>query len=253
MFNTVKQHCESPESVNSYHLREFPTCLGTFLLLEGAMANIDQRAALERLIKMRREDYAGLSRLLGRNAAYIQQFIKRGVPRKLDEDDLRLLARYFGVSEAELGGRDAYSPDGDSGMVRVPRLDVGASAGPGALNHSETPISHLAFEQAWLRRLCGRSTPNLSAIRVQGDSMSPTLADGDDILVDQSDGVERLRDGIYVLRRDDSLMVKRLAVAPSSRLVTIKSDNRAYPEWRDCELEALAIIGRVVWAGRKVS
>ncbi len=62
------------------------------------MGAIDQRAALERLIRERREDYAGLSRLLGRNAAYVQQFIKRGVPRKLDPDDLRLLARYFGVS-----------------------------------------------------------------------------------------------------------------------------------------------------------
>ena len=213
---------------------------------------IDQRAALERLIRERREDYAGLSRLIGRNAAYIQQFIKRGVPRKLDDDDLRVLARYFGVAEEMLGGRGS-SASGESAMVRVPRYDVGASAGHGALADQESPVSHMAFEQSWLRRLCTGGTSDLSFIRVQGDSMTPTLADGDDILVDRSDGPARLRDGIYVLRREETLMVKRLAVSPSARLVTIKSDNPAYPEWRDFDLAAIEIIGRVVWAGRKVS
>ena len=43
----------------------------------------DARAVLQKLIEDRREDYSGLSRLIGRNAAYIQQFIKRGTPRKM--------------------------------------------------------------------------------------------------------------------------------------------------------------------------
>ena len=66
------------------------------------MANADKfdtRLALDQLIRERGEDYASLSRLIGRNSAYIQQFIKRGVPRKLDEDDRRILADYFGVSQ----------------------------------------------------------------------------------------------------------------------------------------------------------
>ncbi len=117
------------------------------------MAMIDQRAALERLIEARQEDYAGLSRLLGRNAAYVQQFIKRGSPRRLHEDDLRTLARYFGVSVADLGGQVPEAGHPASGMIRIPRLDVGASAGHGALNDGERAISHLAFEEAWLRRL----------------------------------------------------------------------------------------------------
>ena len=53
----------------------------------------DPRANLDRLIRERGEDYVGLSRLLGRNAAYVQQYIKRGTPRRLAEDDRRLLAR----------------------------------------------------------------------------------------------------------------------------------------------------------------
>ena len=214
------------------------------------MAAVDQRAALERLIRDRREDYAGLSRLLGRNAAYVQQFIKRGVPRKLDPDDLGLLARYFGVPEEELGGRSPEGPG--AGLVRVPRLDVGASAGPGALAEGEAVISHIGFAPEWLRRLCPSGTARLSLIRVEGDSMAPTLSEGDEILVDRDDSGARLRDGIYVLRRDEALMVKRLAVSPAGGRVTIKSDNPAYPQWPDCELAEIDVIGRVVWAGRRI-
>lgn len=218
------------------------------------MDRLDPRETLARLLKERGEDFAGLSRLIGKNPAYIQQFIKRGTPRKLDEDDRRTIARYLGVSEALLGGPASQSSDDSTdGMTKVPRLDVGASAGPGAINDTEAAVSHIAFDPKWLRQLCKGSTNHLSFIRVQGDSMSPTLADGDDILVDGADGADRLRDGIYVLRREDTLMVKRLAINPFASRATIKSDNPAYPEWKDCELSTLAIIGRVVWAGRRLS
>src|SRR5688572_13870883 len=218
------------------------------------MDRLDPREALDRLLKERGEDYAGLSRLIGKNPAYIQQFIKRGTPRKLDEEDRRTIARYLGVGEELLGGRDPQqTDDGTGGMIRVPRLDVEASAGHGAIAEGEGVVAHIAFDPKWLRQLCKGGTNKLSFIRVQGDSMSPTLADGDDILVDGADGADRLRDGIYVLRRDDALMVKRLATNPFDSRATIKSDNPAYPEWKDCELSTLAIIGRVVWAGRRLS
>lgn len=218
------------------------------------MDRIDPREALDRLLKERGEDYAGLSRLIGKNPAYIQQFIKRGTPRKLDEDDRRTIARYLGVSEELLGGRGSRQADDDAGgMIRVPRLDVDASAGHGAIAEGEEVVAHIAFDPNWLRQLCKGGTNKLSFIRVQGDSMSPTLADGDDILVDGADGADRLRDGIYVLRREDTLMVKRLAINPFAARATVSSDNPAYPEWRDCDLSTLAIIGRVVWAGRRLS
>lgn len=218
------------------------------------MDRIDPRDTLARLLKERGEDFAGLSRLIGKNPAYIQQFIKRGTPRKLDEEDRRTIARYLGVSEALLGGPPGPgSDDSTEGMIKVPRLDVGASAGHGAITDGEAAVSHIAFDPKWLRQLCKGGTNHLSFIRVQGDSMSPTLADGDDILVDGADGADRLRDGIYVLRRDDTLMVKRLAINPFAARATITSDNPAYPEWKDIELSTLAIIGRVVWAGRRLS
>ena len=64
----------------------------------------DPRLVLERLCAERGEDFAGLSRMLGRNPAYIQQFVRRGVPKRLKEEERRKLARYFAVPEALLGG-----------------------------------------------------------------------------------------------------------------------------------------------------
>jgi len=220
---------------------------------------VDARETLHRLMTERGDSSVALSRLLGRNAAYIQQFIKRGIPRKLDEDDRRTLARYYGVPEAMLGGpaeMPAIAPPGlartrGAKFVAIPRLAVGASAGPGALVGSEGVEAQFGFDAAWLRRLTA-DPANVSAIRVQGDSMMPTLADGDDILVDRGDAGERLRDGIYVLRIDDALNVKRLALNPAGRTVTIGSDNAAYPSWPDVPMARVDVIGRVVWVGRKV-
>src|SRR5436853_7584908 len=107
------------------------------------MAETDPRLLLDRLIQERGEDYAGLSRLLGRNPAYVQQYIKRGSPRRLAEEDRRRLARYFGVDEALLGGVPAERAD--EGLVSVPRLDVRASAGPGALDDGERPLGRTGF------------------------------------------------------------------------------------------------------------
>ncbi len=217
----------------------------------------DVRAALETLIRDRRDDYASLSRLIGRNAAYIQQFIHRGVPRKLDEDDRRLLARYFSVDEAVLGGpvsQDRVKPLGRKqagGIVLIPRLSIGASAGPGALVQDELAQAQIGFEADWLRKF-GSNPSDLSIIQVKGDSMAPTLADGDDILVDRGDAALRLRDGIFVMRIDDALIVKRVALNPVNRTVTIRSDNPSYPDWTDCDPASIDVIGRVIWIGRKL-
>lgn len=215
----------------------------------GVMSDV--RITLQRLIDERGEDYLSLSRLLGRNAAYIQQFIKRGTPKKLPEDHRRVLARYFGVSEQSLGGPPPEIVPG--GLVAVPRLAIDASAGPGAVAGDERAGAHFAFDPKWLRTIGAGDVQRMSMIRVDGDSMEPTLADGDEILVEAFEGRDPLRDGIYVVRRDDALIVKRLALNPTGKRVSIISDNPAYPIVPDCPLKSVDVVGRVVWAGRRVS
>jgi hypothetical protein len=212
---------------------------------------LDPRSVLERLCVERGEDFAGLSRMLGRNAAYVQQFVRRGVPKRLKEEERRKLARYFSISEALLGG-PPDEPIAPEGLVSIKRHPVGVSAGPGSIAGHEFGKPYFGFDERWLKALTATPPSNLSIVRVEGDSMSPTLNDGDDILVDLGDTFERLRDGIYVLRLDESLIVKRLALNPMGRRVTVQSDNPAYPDWPDCGLEGIHCIGRVIWSGRKI-
>ncbi|OHC91237.1 MAG: peptidase S24 [Sphingomonadales bacterium GWF1_63_6] len=217
----------------------------------------DARTALERLIADRGENYADLSRLIGRNPAYIQQFIKRGTPRKLDEDDRRVLARYFGVSEQMLGGAAVPIAAAAARMrslpavVAVPRLALGASAGGGTLDEDERAAGVMAFDAQWLRHL-GVRPQRVSIIRVDGESMAPTLSDGDDIMVDHDDDALRLRDGVYVLRLDGVLMVKRIAIGPLRGRFSVVSDNVHYPDWADIDPALVDIVGRVVWTGRRL-
>jgi phage repressor protein C with HTH and peptisase S24 domain len=212
---------------------------------------IDARETLQRLCAERGVDFAGLSRLVGRNPAYIQQFVRRGTPRRLPETERRVIADFFGISESLLGGPAPIDSPGE-GMVSVPLLPLRAAAGAGAVADDERPRAHLAFEQAWLRRLTSASAEHLSLIQVSGDSMAPTLTDGDELLIDRSDSARRLRDGVYVLRIDDMLVVKRLTLHPVTRRATVQSDNPAYADWPDCDPSELKIIGRVIWTGRRV-
>ena len=60
-------------------------------------------------------------------------------------------------------------------------------------------------------------------------------------------------DGIYVIRVDEALIVKRIALNPVTRRVTVQSDNPAYADWPDLALADVNCIGRVIWAARRVA
>jgi phage repressor protein C with HTH and peptisase S24 domain len=210
------------------------------------------RARLLELSQERGVSLASLSELLGRNPTYLQQFIRKGSPRKLEEQDRATLARFFGVSEAELREAQDNSyvkpPRRETGAwVDVPRLDLGASAGPGALPGGEGAFDTFRFSRRWLAEQ-GLERAQLSAIRVEGDSMEPLLNDGDEILVDRSP--RAFRDGIHVVRLGETLMVKRVASAGPGRIALL-SQNLAYPPV-EVAADEVAIIGRVVWKGGKI-
>jgi phage repressor protein C with HTH and peptisase S24 domain len=211
------------------------------------MVTADPRARLMGLSAERGMSLSQLSALIGRNTSYLQQFVRKGSPRKLEENDRRALARFLGVDESELGGpeENSFIPAGKvhSGeWVDIPRLALGASAGAGATSGEERPIGAFRFSSRWLRGQ-GFDPAMLSAIVVAGDSMEPTLRDGDEILVERSH--RPLRDGVHVLRVDDALLVKRVDTGRPGVIVLI-SDN---PSYRALELPPaeVQVIGRVVW------
>ena len=208
------------------------------------------REALDAIIQERGVDYVALSKMLGRNAAYIQQYIKRGSPRKLDEDDRAKLAAFLNVPESLLGGPGSDASANDN-IAYVRRRDVRASAGAGALAELEYDRESLTFNRQWLRKL-GADPNRLSIITVMGESMAPTLADGDVILVNEADHFEARREGIYVLRQGSELIVKRVRKGGGDAHILVTSDNLEFASPGELGLADVVIIGRVIWVGRQI-
>ncbi|WP_157039908.1 LexA family transcriptional regulator [Pelobacter propionicus] len=137
----------------------------------------------------------------------------------------------------------------EDGYIKVPRYEVRASAGGGAIIHSEQIVDHLYFKAEWVKNALGIPRDFLVLISVQGDSMEPTLSNGDLILVDTR--TSRVEDGaIYVVQYGDALLVKRLQKKYDGSVV-IRSDNPLYEAEIIHGEDALnlIIVGRVVWAG----
>lgn len=214
----------------------------------------DERQARGRLQEAARDrgsSLAELSRLLGRNPAYLQQYVARGSPRHLDEPDVRKIAEFLGISARQIETRP--TPGGsallDGGAIEyraIPRLPLDASAGPGAVGSQEIPYDAHHFSRRWLREM-GLEGADLSAIRVEGDSMEPDLRSGDEIFVDRN---KRAGEGIFVVRIGDALHVKQVRASAPGTIVLVSSN----PAYAPLELprEEVEVIGRVVWKGGRV-
>ena len=137
-------------------------------------------------------------------------------------------------------------------FVFVPRYDIQAAAGHGQLVGDEQPMFAMAFRRYWIENYVTRDIKNLSVISVKGDSMEGVLNDGDTILINHCQTTPR--DGLYVLRLNENLLVKRLQLIPGG-IVNVISANEAYPTF-EIDLknptDDVAIIGRVEWFGRSI-
>ncbi|CDL20180.1 probable transcription regulator NMA0738 [Klebsiella pneumoniae IS53] len=134
----------------------------------------------------------------------------------------------------------------------VPRYNVAAAAGYGAWNDDETPMFTVSFRRYWIVNHLKADPTKLSVISVVGDSMEGVLNDKDIILVNHGD--KEPREGIYVLRLDGQLIVKRVQRLPGSELF-VTSTNPAYKPFT-INLNNIPsdfdVVGKVVWYGRVV-
>lgn len=144
----------------------------------------------------------------------------------------------------------------DHGLVFLPLYELRAGASPkGVLvDDGEQPVNALAFRQEWIRQTLRVSPSDLRLIYVEGDSMEPDLRAGDIILVDHTDTTAR-REGIYVIRMDDALLVKQLQRLPGGQIEVISRN----PAYKPFTVDAstlndpgdFVVVGRVVWACRR--
>lgn len=153
----------------------------------------------------------------------------------------------------------APTPSADpESFAHIPLHEALLAAGGGAMNGSEAVIDHLAFRRDWLSRI-GAAPASARLARIHGDSMEPSIFEGDMILIDtrrtdppirKRDARDQRRGGIYALIDDGVARVKRVE-RPAEDMMILVSDNPDYaPEIRQGDEAArIEIIGKVLWWG----
>lgn len=190
---------------------------------------------------------------IGRNHAYLQQFVERGIPARLKEGDRVKLSALLNVPEKELGApeRAGQLVAANSNVSNVPEYQVHVSAGGGALVAEENKRRDWPFATDYLKQELGLERSKLAIVEVRGDSMEPTLSSGDRVLVNMSDR-QVSQPGIFIVFDGDGTVVKRVEKIPGSvppRIVLI-SDNPLHGRY-ELDSDVVQIVGRVVWrAGR---
>ena len=146
---------------------------------------------------------------------------------------------------------DEVANNTNTELVMTPKFDVHASAGLGQINFDEEVSEHFGFSKKWLSSQLGVQSEQLAFVTIQGDSMQPTLEDGDMVLVDLS-CQQVHQENVYLLYTEDGLMAKRLK--PMQGGIKVIIDNPDYPSWEISAAngEQTRVVGKVAWFGRDV-
>lgn len=176
------------------------------------------------------------------------------VTRIIDEERTTWLESLSRIADAAgLSVVERESSKGDE-YAFIPRALARPAAGGGSLETSGETEGALAFRREWLGRKTRTSPERLRVMVVVGDSMSPTIEDGDIVLVDEGVRKEEPKDGrVYVVRKGDEIYIKRFRQGVGELL--FMGDNRAR-DYQDVKIkpgeeDGFALIGRVLWAGKE--
>lgn len=139
----------------------------------------------------------------------------------------------------------------DSSFALIPRLAPDARASTNALNEGEDSAKLIGFRREWLKRQ--HIDPDAAfTFFARGDSMEPTIRDGD-LLIGDSSVDEIIDNGIYAIVLNGLLMVKRVHMGLGG-VITLISDNAIYPKEvipKD-DQDAIKVSGRIMWFGRSI-
>jgi phage repressor protein C with HTH and peptisase S24 domain len=193
--------------------------------------------------------------ITGKSASHIYK-ICRGMSRPSMAYLQELYAEYkvdltwLLTGEHSEGSQVAGTPT-NSDLVFAPMFDVQASAGMGSEVQAEDIEDYFAFNKSFLSRQLNVSGEQLVFVTISGDSMLPTLHEGDRVLVDMSQKMVN-HEGVYLLQSEDGLMAKRLSDRKGE--LSVVSDNPEFENWTIPAQgrEANPIAGKVVWCARTI-
>lgn len=155
----------------------------------------------------------------------------------------------YGKGEVEGGEPQIEETDA---FVAIPSVEVTASMGGGRIVADEVENGEpYHFKNSWITHRLRANPANLRIMHVEGDSMMPTLHDGDVVLVDLARALPT-PPGIFVLFDGMGLVAKRLEHIPNPDppRVRVISDNTFYTPY-ERTADEIKIIGRIRWFGRE--
>ncbi|WP_028575800.1 LexA family transcriptional regulator [Desulfonatronovibrio hydrogenovorans] len=186
-----------------------------------------------------------LADVLGVGPAAITLAKTRGIPKGWGLK----IASIFGLNPVWIStGQGPVYQAGREQTFFVPKVSARACAGSGSLEVQDNILEEIPFSSQWINKK-GRPG-SMVVMEVTGDSMSPELEQGDNILIDQSCR-QLSNQALFVVGLGDSIQVKRIQSAPG--LVILLSTNRRYSPvtLQGDEIETLRIIGQVIWSSRE--
>lgn len=141
-----------------------------------------------------------------------------------------------------------------AGFVLVPRYDIAAAAGTGAVVDAEEELQSIAFKREWLHRTLGANPADLLVMEARGESAHPKLKDGDLMLLNCAEPKLRSGKAIYVFSYDGLLFVKNLEKRlDGGLLVTSENADLFPPEIIPADrVGEVKIIGRLIWSAGRV-
>jgi len=194
---------------------------------------------------------AEFARKIGVKPSTFQRYDEGSLPRI---DAAAAIAEACGVSLDWLVGEDTARHVAEAAgedVVSLPRYDIQASAGHGALAGNREIADFMTVSRDWLARYVPNGA-RVVVIEARGDSMEPTVDDGDLLFVEMGIDTDSIAaGGVFVINVGDLVMIKRLQILLNGDL-RVSSDNQAYaPETIPAaELEEKVMIhGRVFWVG----
>lgn len=177
---------------------------------------------------------------------------------KLSVDKAEKIAEILEVKVSDIFGQTQFNPDARlTKMIPIKYFDISASAGNGCFVNNEN-FEIINIDEIQLKKMGIRDNfKNIVVVNVKGDSMLPTLEDGDLLFIDTTKK-EIYNKKIYVITEDNYLKVKRiLKNSPDSKEIIIKSDNEIdgeyppYPKQLD-NLSENFICGQVIFYCRSI-
>lgn len=223
------------------------------------MATIEEiKEKVGRLVAEKKLSYNAISISLGKNPSYLQKFVKEKSPKRLDEGFRRELARILNVDEQELTDLPllpshmvGVSTIADKvvslfnkkeDMATIEMVNVTACCGNGIDNLSEQAYGYWKLPLAEFKSLAACNPKDVKMIKAQGDSMSPTISDGDFVWIDLSNNFIS-SDGIYLIKTHAGLSIKRIQSGLTN--ITVLCDNSKYND-EVTTIGEIQIVGKVV-------